>query len=415
MSGSRAAWLGLVVLTAVNLFNYLDRYILAAVVESLKDSELALTDSQAGSLMTGFVIVYMMASPAFGTLGDRGNRTKLVALGVAIWSVATAAGGLAGSFIALFLARAAVGVGEAAYGTIAPAMLADYFPKRLRGRVFSVFFCAIPVGAALGYILGGLMDQAFGWRAAFFIAGLPGLALAGLVLLLKDPPRGANDAPSKAEARSTDGSTWRAYLAMMRNRTYALTVLGYGAYTFALGGLAFWMPAFLERVRGVPKEDATVQFGIIVVITGLVGTGIGGWLGDYLLRWTKSAYLWVSGVATLLAVPFGFMALMAETPAVYMTGIVMAEVLLFVSTGPVNSAIVNAVAPDRRATAVALSIFVMHILGDVPSPPLIGMISDQSSLATGVLVVPVAVLVAGLIWCWAAWRGVEGYEDSEAP
>lgn len=402
----RLAARALAVLTLVNLFNYLDRFVVSALVESLKASDLRLTDAQAGSLMTGFVVVYMATSPLFGTLGDRRSRPRLIAFGVAVWSVATALAGRATSFLGLFAARAAVGVGEAAYGTISPSLLADCYPKSQRGRVFAVFFSAIPIGSALGYVLGGWADQRFGWRAAFYIAGLPGLLLAVLCLFLPDPPRGAQDGDEgAAHAGDPAPRVLTAYRDLLRNVPYLLTVLGYAAYTFALGGMAFWMPSFLERVRGLPKSEATVTFGAIVVVTGFVGTFAGGWLGDFFLRRTREAYLWVSGVATLLAVPFVVVALAAPSKGVYLPAIVVAELLIFVSTGPVNSAIVNLVAPGERATAVALSIFVMHILGDVPSPPLIGALSDATSLGTAVLLVPIAVLVAGLIWSGAALRG----------
>src|SRR6185312_14993244 len=262
------------------------------------------SDTQLGSLMTGFIIVYMIAAPLFGSLGDARSRTRLLGLGVAIWSVATALAGLATSYASLFAARAAVGVGEAAYGTISPALLADYFPRERRGRVFAVFFAAIPVGSALGYIVGGLVDHYFGWRQAFFVAGVPGLVLAALALRLYDPPRGAQDSggfTADSHAVSLGGAARAAYAALVRNRPYVLTVLGYAAYTFAIGALAFWTPTFLERVRGIPKAHATVQFGSIVVITGFIGTYVGGWIGDRLLKVTRSAYLWLAGAATLLA------------------------------------------------------------------------------------------------------------------
>jgi len=404
---------GLVLLTLVNLLNYLDRFVVSALVESLKRSALALTDAELGSLMTGFVVVYTLASPIFGTLGDRARRPRLVALGVAFWSAATALSALARSFHGLFVARAAVGVGEAAYGTIAPSLLADYFPRAQRGRAFAVFFAAIPVGSALGYVVGGLVDRAFGWNAAFLVAGLPGLLLAGLILRLPDPPRGASDAagtevPVRPASRAVFASVrdgLGAYPGLLRNRPYRLTVLGYAAYTFALGGMAFWMPAFLERVRGVPRAEATVVFGAIVVATGFVGTFAGGWIGDRLLRRTDQAYLWVSGVATLLAVPCAIVVFASASRSVYVPALVAAQLLLFASTGPVNSAIVNVVAPTERATAVALSILAIHLLGDVPSPVLIGLLSDAASLGRAVLIVPVAVFLSGAIWTYAAWRG----------
>ena len=401
----RAARYALAVLTFINLFNYVDRWVVAAVVESIKRSELHLDDTQLGFVGTGFIIVYMLTSPIFGSLGDSKKRPPLIAFGVFIWSIATALGGFARGFLSLFLARACVGIGEAAYGTIAPPLLGDHFPLERRGRVFSFFFAAIPIGSAAGYVLGGLVDKHFGWRAAFWIAGAPGVLLALLVLLVRDVPRGKHDVPSTAALRDPSRPWYHAYSDLFRNGPYILTVLGYAAYTFALGGIAFWMPAFLERVRGMPRSEATVTFGAIALVTGFVGTFAGGWLGDYLLRHTKQSYLWVSGVATLLAAPATLVAVSHPDKHVYLPAIVIAEILIFVSTGPVNSAIINAVAPAERATAVGFSLFVMHLLGDVPSPPLIGAVSDAHGLATAFLIVPVAIVVSGAIWCFAAWRG----------
>jgi len=398
----RAAAFALTVLTFINLFNYLDRWMLAAVLESIKRSELHFTDTQLGEIAVGFVVVYTITSPIFGSLGDRKKRPPLIALGVGIWSIATALGGFARGFVSLFTARSLVGVGEAAYGTIAPALLSDHFPVEKRGRVFAIFFSAIPLGSAAGYIIGGLLDQHFGWRAAFFIAGFPGLLFAIMTLYVKEMPRGQYDPPEKRDEPAR--TPIRAYLHLTRNRPYVLACLGYAAYTFALGGLGFWTPSFLERVRGLPRHEATVTFGAIVVATGFAGTFIGGWLGDYLLKFTKNAYLWVCGISMLLAAPVAWVAFTQTHKPVYMTAIVIAEILVFASTGPINSAIVNLVSPTERASAVALSIFMMHILGDVPSPPLIGYLSDLHGLATAFLIVPVAILISGVIWTYAAAR-----------
>src|SRR5438045_3470665 len=203
---TRAAAYALAVLTFINLFNYLDRWVLSAVLESIKHSELHFTDTQLGAIATGFIIVYMLTSPIFGTLGDRKRRPPLIALGVAIWSVATSMAGFARGFATLFAARATVGVGEAAYGTIAPALLADYFPLEKRGRVFAVFFAAIPLGSAAGYVVGGLIDKHFGWRAAFWVAGAPGLLLALLVLLVREVPRGLHDQRPAGSAQRAEKS-----------------------------------------------------------------------------------------------------------------------------------------------------------------------------------------------------------------
>jgi MFS family permease len=398
----------LAVLAFINLFSYLDRYVVSGVLESLKHSDLGLSDTNLGLLMSGFLVVYTLLAPVFGALGDRRSRPRLIAVGVACWSFATALSGFAVNFLTLFAARAAVGVGEAAYVTIAPSLLSDYFPVRLRGRVMAIFFCAIPVGSALGYVVGGLVDKSYGWRAAFFVAGVPGLVLALLCLFLRDPPRGSQDGdapeaaaqPIKTSSMSRD--TWLTYGRLLRNKPYALTVYGYAAYTFAVGGLAYWMPAFLERVRGIPRSEATVSFGTIVVVTGFVGTFVGGWMGDYFARNSRQAYLWLSAVATLIAAPFVWMALTTTSHSMYQVYMVTAQLCLFLSTGPINAAIVNLVIAGERATAIALSVFAIHLLGDALSPFLVGALSDFFSLAQAVRILPVAVLVGGFVWIWAA-------------
>jgi MFS family permease len=410
----RSASFGLAVLSFINLFSYLDRYIVSALIESLKHSNLGLSDANLGSLMSGFLVVYTLTAPIFGALGDRRSRPRLIALGVACWSFATALSGFAGSYLTLLAARASVGVGEAAYVTIAPSLLSDYFPVRQRGRVMAIFFCAIPVGSALGYVVGGLVDKHYGWRAAFFVAGVPGLLLAALCLLLRDPPRGVQDAeaanpatavksvPANSAPENLRKDTWAAYGRLMHNKPYVLTILGYAAYTFAVGGLAYWMPAFLERARGMPRSEATVSFGAIVVITGFVGTFAGGWLGDYCAKYSRQAYLWLSAIATFVAAPFVWMALTTNSHTLYLVCMVWAQLCLFLSTGPINAAIVNLVLATERATAIALGVFAIHLLGDALSPFLIGELSDVFSLAQAVKIVPVAVAIGGCVWIWAA-------------
>jgi MFS family permease len=421
----RSSVIALSVLTLVNLLNYLDRYVVSGIVPDLKAPPLGLSDSQIGLLTTAFMLVYMVAAPIFGALGDRGSRTRPIAVGVFLWSIATLVSGFATSYSHLLGARAIVGIGEAAYVSIAPALLADSFSRAQRGRVLSVFNMAIPVGAALGYIVGGLMSHHFSWRAAFFVAGAPGLLLAFLVLRVKDPPRGSQDesegegrtAPpaspgtdpptSGARAAGTPANTPASspiavYLGLLKRAPYMLVVLGYAAYTFALGGLAVWMPNFLERVHNIPAVKATTSFGAIVVVTGFLGTFVGGWLGDYWVKSSRQAYLWMSGVITLVAAPLTFVALTAASSSVYYPAIIAAELLLFMSTGPINSAIANMVSPTERASAFALSMFVIHLLGDVPSPTLIGWLSDLSSLGKAVLIVPAAIVISGIVWLISA-------------
>jgi MFS family permease len=399
---ARSAYVALGVLTAINLLNYVDRYLVPPLVPELEQA-MRITHEQAGWLWPAFMVVYMLTAPIFGAWGDRGSRTRPIAIGVFVWGLATVLSGLATNYHHLFAARALVGVGEAAYVAIAPALLADLFPVSARGRVFAILNGAIPVGAALGYVLGGYIGQHFGWRAAFFVCGAPGIALAAAVLWLKDPPRGAMEGDNRIAAASAPGpggiaGALQVYFSLLRRLPYMLLVFGYAAYTFGLGGLGFWMPTFLERVRGIPAAEATTGFGGIVVVTGILGTLAGGWFGDYCLKRSPAGYLWFSGVVTLLAAPLALIALIAPQRHIYYPAVVGAELLLFMSTGPINAQIANIVSPLERASAIALSMFAIHLLGDVPSPPLIGHLSDVGSLAHAVLIVPVAVAVGGIIW-----------------
>ena len=303
-------------------------------------------------------------------------------------------------------------------------VLADSFPKSRRGRVFAVFYAAIPLGGAMGFLVASIMGDH--WRAAFFVAGVPGLILAALLLRLPDPPRGAEDDDVVSHAPAAIGG-WAHWLRLLRNRQYAFTVFGYAAYTFALGSLSWWMVSFLERVHHTPHKEASFQVGIVVVATGFIGTFVGGWLGDYFLKHARHAYLLVSGIATLLAAPCAYIALTASDPHLYFGGLVAAELLIFASTGPINSAIVNYVAPGERATAMAFSILMIHVLGDVPSPYIVGALSDArktlmlSGIATpspsqiavaeaaglqrAMLILPVAILIGGVIWTVGGLRG----------
>jgi MFS transporter, Spinster family, sphingosine-1-phosphate transporter len=402
---TRTAWVVLAVLTLVNLFNYLDRFVLAGVLELIHTSELHTTDFQDSLLATAFLVVYTAASPFFGTLGDRRSRPRLLASGVAAWSLAAGLTGLAPTFGWLLFARAFVGIGEAAYATIAPALLADYFPAAIRGRILSVFYSAIPIGSALGYVAGGALGSHFGWRAAFLVSGLPGLALALAAYFMPE-------APTRRPAERAGGLA--DYGTLLRDRPYRIVVLGYAAYNFGLGGIAFWMPTFLQRVQGMALARANYLLGVITVITGFVGTLSGGWLGDRLKRRWREGYGWLNAVSTLLAAPCAYLAFTLRSQE-WIVALIVAEVLIFMSTGPVNSSIVGLVPPSMRATAMALSILAIHFLGDVPAMGVVGRLSDAITLERAVLIIPAAVLLGGLIWLYGAWRGERASPRIAAP
>src|SRR5262245_10317389 len=361
----KRAYYGLAVVTLLNFLNYIDRYIIAAVLPRMQ-AELDLTNTQAGLLATAFLVSYFVTSPVFGVFGDRMSRTRLMAVGVGAWSIATAATGMMRTFGQLMMARSCVGIGEAAYGTISPALLSDYFPRSERGRAFAIFYVAIPVGAAVGYLAGGIIEPALGWRAAFYLVGLPGILMASLALTIPDPIRGATEdsaPPMRESVRTT-------LLGFSRNFAYSGTVLGYAAYTFAISGLAFWMPEYLERVRGITLSQANFVVASVTVVAGLLGTFAGGYLGDFLSTRMKHGQLWICGLSSLAAIAPTFFALTVPSAPAYVMWLFLAELLLFLSTGPVNVVIVNVVPIGARAMAMAVSIFTIHLLGDAISPPI---------------------------------------------
>lgn len=403
---TKPPWLLLAALMVMNLLNYVDRYVVTALLPELQ-ADLHLSDGQAGFLGTAFMMVYFLSSPLFGWLGDLGARPRILGFGVAFWSLATAAAGLARGFPSLFCARAAVGIGEAAYGSIAPSLITDWFPKKLHGRALSFFYMATPVGSALGYLLGGLMGARLGWRPAFFVVGLPGIALSLVAFAMKDPTRDHSvfarlrtllkEGRGQAMRRMGDGAK-ETYGALLRNRLWVSTVAGYTAYTFALGGFAFWAPSYMMRVRGFSQESGMMYFGGITVVTGVLGTLLGGWLGDLLRRYTSKGYTWLSVIAMVLGSLGATVAILSQSDTTFLLALVFAELCLFLNTGPINALIVGSVPKHMRASAMASSIFCIHLFGDAISPVLIGWISDRTNLSTGMLVTPGVFLFAGILW-----------------
>lgn len=383
----------LLVLTLVNLLNYLDRYVIAGMLP-LVQYEFDRSDAEMGVLSSSFLVVYALASPVTGVLGDRLPRKWFVAGGVLLWSAATVWSGSARTFDELLLARALIGVGEAGYAAVAPGMIADLYDVRRRGRMLSFFYAALPVGSALGFTLGGAIGQHFGWRSAFLVAGLPGVALGLLALLLREPTRGGADAVHVASGRAPVGTILRT---LVGTRSFVVNTAGYTAATFAMGGLAAWWPTFLYRVRGVPLDRAGFLFGAVLVVAGFLGTLAGGWLGDRIHARNAGGYFLAAGWGLLLATPAGVLAVIADAPAAYWAATFLALFFLFFNTGPLNAAIVNVVPPDMRASAIAANVLVIHMLGDALSPWLIGAVSDATDLRVGILLDCVAIAVAGVI------------------
>lgn len=376
-------------LVGLNLLNYIDRYILSGEIAPIQH-EFHVTDQQMGALATAFFFVYMLAAPATGWLGDRFRRKPLIVIGATVWSLATLAALWVHSYSTLFFRQAIVGIGEATFVIFAPVVIADFYAERDRNRILSIFYVAIPVGAALGYLAGGEIGSRWGWRAPFFVCSLPGFLIAALYLWLgREPERGAKDRIPATLTRSTISG-------ILRNPAFLTATFGLAMLTFAMGGIAWWMPDFLERSAGMSMSAASLTVGAVTVIDGIAGTAIGGWLGQIWLRRNHRAHYLLSAWSVALTLPFG--ALVFFGPRAWaVPALFAAEFFLFLNTGPLNTAIVNSVSAPVRATAISINLFCIHLFGDTFSPQIIGAISDRSNLSIGLGVTLVTLFFSCVI------------------
>ena len=385
----KGAVVALCLLTAMNFVNYLDRYILPAVQEQIK-REFHLSDSQIGSLTLWFFVAYVLSSPVTGWLGDRFPRKPMIvvaALMIAAMNFWTAG---VHSYMSLNLRHAALGIGEASFGIFAPALLADYFADDKRNAVLTIFNVAIPVGAALGYLSGGVVAAHHGWRMAFIVSAIPGAVIALLILFfMREPPR--------AEAKDRKKVELASVLSLLRNKAYLCSILGYAAVTFSLGGISWWMPSFLNRVDGRSLEAAGTIMGGITVVCGLGGTVTGGLLAHWWSKKTSKALYLVPALSAVLAVPPAVLCFFGPK-TVTLPALGVAVFLIFLGTGPVNAATLNAVPAHLRATAMAGQLFALHVFGDAFSPKIIGIVSDHSNLRMGLAITLITFVVAAVIF-----------------
>jgi len=431
---SREARSALMLLLLINLFNYIDRYLLAAVMPQIEKAFFSSPERSGnfvlylvarfqhafgftprlalgGLLSSAFMVTYMLASPWFGRLAERRSRWMLVGVGVGLWSLASGASGLAATFLMLLVTRCFVGIGEAAYGPVAPTIIADFYPISDRGKVLSWFYTALPIGSALGYVLGeqisksGLGDlgaRLFGfssesWRWAFYLVTPPGLILGLWCLFKREPSKGQADSIVSPDRRAIP---WRDYLILFRTPSYVLCSLGMTCMTFAMGGIAVWMPYYLEHRPGV-HGFPTTTFGLILVVTGLLGTLLGGIVGDKLRNRFGGSYFLVSAIPMLIGFPVVWLMTGAAFPWIWLY-IFVACFCLFFNTAPTNTILANVSHPAIRAAGYALNILLIHALGDVLSPFLIGLISDRYNMNIAFRVVAVMFLCSGLLWLWGA-------------
>jgi MFS family permease len=375
-------------LTALNLLNYADRNVLFAVQPLVQD-EFRINKTQIGYLTSAFLLFYMVAAPFVGPLADRYSRKLIIVLGAFFWSGLTLLTAVTHTYRELLVRHTLVGIGEATFVTIAPTFVADLFSEDRRGRILGVFYLAIPVGSAAGYLLGGHLGPLHGWRFPFYIAAVPGFLLAIAVLFLQEPERGQFDSLKETAERGT-------VIGLARNPAFLTATLGMAMMTFSLGGVQVWMPQFLYSERHYSLETANFYFGIIVVIDGILASLVGGWLGDYLLRRMKSSYYLVSATSMALGIPAMIVALFFPG-RIMLPAIAVAAFMLLLNTSPLNAAVINSVGAHIRATAIAVNIFIIHLLGDVPSPTMMGWVADRHSLESAFALPVIAMALSSAI------------------
>ena len=390
-----SGWAALSLLLGINLFNYIDRQVLAAVEPEIRSTFFAPGDVNAmtktGLLGTAFLVTYMISAPVLGFLADRMSRWVIVGSAVILWSLASGGSGLATTFGILFATRICVGVGEGGYGPAAPTILADLYPIEIRGRIMAMFCAAIPVGSALGYVVGGLVSAHLGWRWAFYVLAPPGIVLGLLCFWQRDPRVAAHHLMQKVPRRGL-----KDYLKLFQTRSYLVNCIAQTLMTFAVGGLGFWIPAYLHFRNQSPAAGMSI-FGGITVVAGLISTLVGGVVADKLRPRFPGSYFLVSGIGMVLACPIFVVSLYIPFPMAWIA-MFLAIFLLFLNTGPSNTALANVSLPAVRATAFAVNIFIIHLFGDVPAFPALGYIGGHTNMRVAFLFMSGIMLAAGVTW-----------------
>jgi MFS family permease len=407
----------LVILTLCYVVNVMDRsQILAASIQAIK-KEFGASDFQLG-MLTGipFAFFYSLLGIPIAAWADRSSRRNVLALSAAVWSAMTAACGLAVNFATLFLARVGTAIGEAGGSPPSHSLISDYFPKLLRGTAFSIFALAVPIGTALGATLGGWGNQHLGWRMTFVVAGIPGIVLALLVMAtVKEPPRGlAEGAPPNAADRQTPPMMEVLRFLWLRKsfRHLSLAAALHSVVWYASGA---FNNAFLQRSHAMTVSEAGYWIAVLSAIAG-AGTFLGGFAADRLStrRQDRRWYMWVPGIATLLCVPFQFLAYLSPDLSVALPSFVGLMLLAAVFFGP-SFAMTQALASLRmRSVATSLLLFVQTLIGNGFGPSVTGLISDRLAPAYQTDSLGYALVIIGIVNIWAALHYFAGAKHLRA-
>lgn len=385
MGNKKAAWYALGVLFLVNTLNFFDRQIIGAVGEPIR-REFGLSDSALGGLYTAFIILYAFVGVPFGRIADRYSRKNTLAVGAFFWSLFTAASGLAQSFWQIFALRLGVGVGEATCAPAAASLISDYFPTEKRARAMSIFMLGLPVGLALSFAVSGWVAKNYGWRAAFFVAGLPGFLCVLALLFVKEPKRGTAETVAVGEKRR-DGSV---YLNILSIPTMRWLIISGAIHNFSLYALSAFITPYLMRFHGLDIQNANFVSMIIYGLLSLPGLLAGGAVGDAAKRRRADGALLVLCAAILLSIPFFFFALGAPAGSVtrFLMLVGTSVALMYFYYSIVYATISDVTEPSTRGTAMAIYFLAMYLLGAALGPYIVGLISDyftqKTALAAGV-------------------------------
>ncbi len=404
--GRSQARFAFIILFTINVLNYADRYVLPAILPKARQ-DLGLTTIEEGLLGSSFLLVYGLTTLPLGVCADRGVRKNIIGLCVGVWSVATTLGGLSRNFWQLISARTVLGIGEAGYGPASLSLLGDFFTKAQRGRVLSYWSVGNLVGAAIGFMLGGLVADAFGWRWAFYMVGIPGLIAAYLAWHMFEPERGVFDREVDAEdygvseVETVHGSIgigfWTRAKKNLQVPTYLAVICSLVFSFFTIGGTSFWLPTYLVNTFSLSVGKAGITTGAVLASSGLVGTLVGGWLADYVQHRRPDGRLLVSALGFLIGAPLVLITLLIHNMTLFIALFAIGGISLSFCTGPIFAVVQDVIAPGARATALGLTGLLVHLLGDAAAPSVIGLIADRYTLSFALITTtPTFLFLAGL-------------------
>ncbi len=402
---NRNASFALIVLFFVNMLNYADRYILPAVLPKIR-IEFGLNLFQEGLLGTSFVIVFALSSLPLSMLADRSIRKNIIAVCVGAWSIMTMLGGVIHTFKQLFVVRSFLGIGEAGYSPASLSLLGDYAESDNRGKVLSFFLSGNLIGAAFGFIIGGILAEFLGWRYAFFLVGLPGLILAYLSYRITEP--GVQVKKEKIEAPI------KIFGSIAKVKTYWAVIFAYVFYAFVLGGVSFWLPTYLHDVFHLNLAKGGLLTGILLLTSGTIGVVGGGWISDRLYHSNKYSRLYVPVVGGLIGSIFVFFALIAHSVAVFSVIVFLGGICLSSASGPLYVVMHDVIKPHMRSSAFGLSFLLSHLLGDASAPSLIGSIANKTSLHTSLLLTTPLFLLFAAFCCVIGMKTIRKDMDAIA-